>query len=460
MADSRGVLETTLDEIAALTGGTVAGPRRAVVRDLVVRGEAYLDSRAPVPGGLFVALAGERADGHDHVAGAHAVLGSRPTPRPTVVVADPVVALGDLARHVVRRVRPRVLAVTGSHGKTTTTRLLAACLPGAVATRGNQNNELGVPLTALRLTAPADLDGGRTDGVGTPGGERPDLVLEMGSRGVGQLTYLAGVAPPEIAAVTAVGTSHLGRFGSRDLLARAKGELAEAVSGTCVLNADDPRVLAMASRTSADVVTFGRSGDLAWSGVRLDDQGRPAFVLHAHGASAPVRLRVVGEHQVAAAACASAMATAAGVPLDLVAERLGAAEPVAQRLVRRVAADGPVVLDDTYNAAPASVVAALRTLAAVAPPGHRHAVLGPMGELGEASEGGHRAVALVARSLGVQVVAVGEAARPLVLPGTTWVPDQAAALDVVRRLGPADTVLVKASRGARLETLVEALLAR
>lgn len=444
MGDGRGVLETTLDEIAAVTRGTVAGPR-----ELRVSGEAYLDSRAPVPGGLFVALAGERTDGHDHVAGAHAVLGSRPTPRPTVVVADPVVALGDLARHVVRRVRPRVLAVTGSHGKTTATRLLAACLPGAVATRGNQNNELGVPLTALRLTA-----------VGTPGGERPDLVLEMGSRGVGQLTYLAGVAPPDIAAVTAVGTSHLGRFGSRALLARAKGELAEAVSGTCVLNADDPRVLAMAARTSAEVVTFGRSGDVSWSGVRLDDQGRPAFVVHAHGASAPVRLRVAGEHQVVAAACAAAMATAAGVPLGLVAERLGTAEPVAQRLVRRVVADGPVVLDDTYNAAPASVVAALRTLAAVAPPGHRHAVLGPMGELGEASDRGHRAVALVARSLGVQVVAVGEAARPLVLPGSTWVPDQAAALEVVRGLGPADTVLVKGSRGARLETMVEALLAR
>lgn len=450
MADSRGVLETTLDEIAAVTGGTVASPR-----ELRVWGEAYLDSRAPVPGGLFVALAGERTDGHDHVAGAHAVLGSRTTARPTVVVADPVVALGDLARHVVRRVRPRVLAVTGSHGKTTTTRLLAACLPGAVATRGNQNNELGVPLTALRLTARTGAGG-----VGTPGGERPDLVLEMGSRGVGQLTYLAGVAPPDIAAVTAVGISHLGRFGSRELLARAKGELAEAVSRTCVLNADDPRVLAMASRTSADVVTFGRAGDVSWSGVRLDDRGRPAFVLRAHGATVPVRLQGVGEHQVAAAACAAAMATAAGVPLDLVAARLGATAPVPQRLVRHVVADGPVVLDDTYNAAPASVVAALRTLAAVAPPGHRHAVLGPMGELGEASERGHRAVALVARSLGVEVVAVGEAARPLVLPGTTWVPDQAAALEVVRGLGPADTVLVKASRGARLETLVDALLAR
>lgn len=448
MADGRGVLETTLDEIAAATGGAVAGPP-----DLPVRGEAYLDSRAPAADGLFVALAGERADGHDHVAGAHAVLGSRPTSRPTVVVADPVVALGDLARHVVRRVGPRVLAVTGSHGKTTTTRLLAACLPGAVATRGNQNNELGVPLTVLRLGTPRD-----PHELGAPGGERADLVLEMGSRGVGQLTYLAGVAPPDIAAVTAVGTSHLGRFGSRDLLARAKGELAEAVSGTCVLNADDPRVLAMASRTSAEVVTFGRGGDVSWSGVRLDGQGRPAFFLHAHGATAPVRLRVVGEHQVAAAACAAAMATAAGVPLELVAERLGAAEPVAQRLVRHVVAGGPVVLDDTYNAAPASVVAALRTLAAVAPAGHRHAVLGPMGELGEASERGHRAVALVARSLGVQVVAVGEAARPLVLPGATWVPDTGAALDVVRRLGPADTVLVKASRGARLETLVEALV--
>ncbi|PRY14172.1 UDP-N-acetylmuramoyl-tripeptide--D-alanyl-D-alanine ligase [Kineococcus rhizosphaerae] len=427
------MLDTTLQQIAAITGGRATG-------DVRVLGAAYLDSRDPVPDGLFVALAGGRADGHDHVGTARAVLGTRPTARPTVVVPDVVVALGRLARHVVATRDTRVIAVTGSHGKTSVKEFLAAVLPDATATRGNQNNELGVPLTALRLPP--------------TGG---DLVLEVGARAVGHLTYLAGIAPPRISAVTALGLSHVGRFGSPELLARAKGELVEATSDLVVLNADDPRVLAMAGRTWARVVTFGARGDVATSGVRLDAEGRASFRLHSPAGPADVRLRVVGGHQVANAACAAAVALGAGVPLAQVVAGLertsGPGEHRLQRLVR--AHDGGVLLDDCYNASPASMAAAFATLAAVARAGHRVAALGPVRELGALHDRAHRAVAAAARHHGVEVVAVGPDAEPL---GGTWVPDVAAAAGFLReRLTAADALLVKASRPSRLERLVAAL---
>jgi UDP-N-acetylmuramoyl-tripeptide--D-alanyl-D-alanine ligase len=430
------VLDMTLQQIAAVTGGTTSGDP-----GLRVPAEAFLDSRDPVRGGLFVALAGARTDGHDHVGDAHAVLGSRPTARPTVVVADPVVALGRLARHVVDRRRPRVFAITGSHGKTSTKEFLAAVLPDATATHGNQNNELGVALTALRLP----VTGG-------------DLVVEMGARAVGHLTYLAGLTPPRFAAVTALGQSHLERFGSPELLAAAKAELPQAAGELCVLNADDPRVLAMAASTWAPVLTFGTAGDVTTTDVRLDAAGRAGFRLGFRGESRSVRLQVVGRHQVANAACAAALALGSGSDLDDVVAGLERVQQLGpHRLQRRVRTDGGVLLDDCYNASPASVLAALRTLAEVAPAGHRVAALGPMRELGEATDRAHRTVAAAARRYGVDVVAIGSGAETL---GRTWVPDPAAAAQFLTdRLTPADALLVKASRPSRLELLVDRLVA-
>ncbi|MQW76965.1 UDP-N-acetylmuramoyl-tripeptide--D-alanyl-D-alanine ligase [Nocardioides sp. dk4132] len=435
------MIAISLADLAAVVGGTVHGDPATVVD-----GAAYLDSRRPEPGGLFVAIAGAHADGHAYAASAHAVLGSRPTAAPTVVVRDPQVALARLARHVVDRVAPTTFAITGSHGKTTTKELLAAVLGGGcVATAGNLNNELGVPLTCLRL------------GAGTR-----ELVLEMGARGLGHLAWLCDVAPPQVAAVLAVGSAHVGEFGSPALVAAAKGELVEALapSGVAVLNADDPAVAAMAARTTARVLTFGEAGDVSWHSLALDQCGRASFVLAHEGQSAPVRLALTGRHQVANAAAAAAMALAAGRPLEEIAAALSAARPAAaSRSTLGERADGLLVLDDSYNANPESVRAALATLVDLGRerPGRTVAVLGEMRELGAASAAAHAAVGAVARDAGVDVLlAVGEAAWPT---GGEPVADRDAALAWLRaHVGPGDTVLVKGSRAVGLDAVAAGLL--
>ena len=449
-----------LAEIAEVVGGQVHGDP-----SLVVDGEAYLDSRAPVPGGLFVAVVGERVDGHDYADGAHAVLGSRPTQAPTVVVTDPVVALGRLARHVVDRLPATVLAMTGSQGKTGTKDFLAHVLGSGgapvVATAGNLNNELGVPLTVLRADAATR-----------------HLVVEMGARGIGHIGYLCELAAPSIAAVLNVGTAHIGEFGSREAIAAAKGEIVEALpaTGTAVLNADDELVAAMAPRTVARVATFGERGDVAWRDVELDDLGRPSFLLGEPGAGErwhPVRLQASGGHQVANAAAAATMARAAGLGLEQAAQALSAARPASRwRMELHERADGLLVVNDAYNANPASMRSALTTLGEIGRRRGRRtvAVLGVMRELGQDHEAGHREVGAAAAALGVEVLVVvgeeaggiAEAARAAEAWGgeailtasredaTAWVRENARASDVV---------LVKASRGAALEHLVEEVLA-
>jgi UDP-N-acetylmuramoyl-tripeptide--D-alanyl-D-alanine ligase len=225
------MIPVSIAEIAAVVGGTVEGDGA-----VTVTAPAVLDGRQAEPGGLFVAFAGEHADGHDYVgqagqAGAVAVLGSRPTPLPTVVVADAQAALQALATHVVARLRDRltVAGLTGSRGKTSTKDLVAAVLSTAaptVATIGSLNNELGVPLTMLRAGAATRF-----------------LVLEMGARRLGDIAVLTDLVAPDIAVVLNVGQAHLGKFGSRAAIARAKGELVQGLApgGTAILNADDPK---------------------------------------------------------------------------------------------------------------------------------------------------------------------------------------------------------------------------
>lgn len=454
------MIPLTLAEIAAVVGGTVDGDPT-----LVVDAPAFLDSRSPVPGGLFVAVPGERVDGHDYAAQAHAggaaaVLAVRPTGAPAVLVADPVVALGRLARHVLDVVRPTVLALTGSQGKTGTKDLLAQVLADegvTVATAGNHNNELGVPLTVLHAEA-----------------DTAYLVLEMGARGIGHIAYLCEIAPPQVAAVLNVGTAHLGEFGSREAIAVAKGEIVEALpaGGTAVLNADDDLTRAMSARASCPTLTFGAAGDVSWRALELDDLGRPSFELGYAGAWQPVRLTQTGTHQVANAAAAAALALAVGVPLDRVAASLSAARASSRmRMELRERADGLVVVNDAYNANPASMVAALDALAAIGSrrPGRTVAVLGVMLELGEGADAAHREVGRHAAASGADVlVVVGEEARGL-LEGATSTPGwrgeafltagRAEALARVREnVAAGDVVLVKASRGAALETIADGLL--
>lgn len=457
------MIEMTLREIAAAVGGTLHDAEDA---DAPVSGAAFVDTRLPVPGGLFAALPGERADGHDHAASAHhagaaAVLASRPVGVPAIVVPDVVEALGLLASRLIER-RPdlNVVAITGSAGKTGTKDLIARLLGAAgptVATNGNFNNEIGVPLTVSLL--------------------EPDtrhLVLEMGARGVGHIEYLARVASPRIGVVLNVGDAHIGGFGSVEAIARGKGELVEALpedGGLAVLNADDARVRAMAARTLAQVVLFGRSGDAAVRAedVRVDEHGRPSFVLHVPEGSAPVALRLTGEFHVSNALAAAAVARAAGLGLDEIAEGLSTAVPVSRwRMEITERADGVTIVNDAYNANPQAMRTALKAVAALANGRRIVAVFGPMLELGDDAELAHHArLGEAAAKYGAGlVVAVGdrlaeEIYRAASAAGVEALsaPDRATALVLLRAaLRPGDVVLVKASRAAGLEKLAEQLV--
>lgn len=453
------MIEMTLGEIAEVVGGVAHG-------EATVTGAAFLDTRTPEPGGIFVAIAGERVDGHDLAAaagdaGAAAALGTRPTAVPTVVVDDVTAALGRLARHVVDRLpEVMVLAMTGSQGKTGTKDYLAHVLGEAgptVATRGNFNNELGVPLTVLRATPDTRF-----------------LVVEMGARGVGHVAELCQIAPPRVAAVLNVGTAHIGEFGSREAIAQAKGEIVEALppDGTAVLNADDDLVAAMAARTGASVTTFGSApADVAVSEVTTDELGRQSFELVHRGSGATVHLAQVGAFQWRNAAAAAAMALAAGLDLDTVADSLGDAGPVSRwRMELTERPDGLIVLNDAYNANPESMRAALDTLAGIGTRSGRRtvAVLGEMLELGDGALPAHLGVGAYAAEAGVDVLlTVGPAADTLAqgfetagAPGVAIVTaGRDAAVEWLRHnVSAADVVLVKASRGAALELIADHLI--
>jgi UDP-N-acetylmuramoyl-tripeptide--D-alanyl-D-alanine ligase len=446
------VIELTLAEVADVTGGTLTGADPAVR----VTGGVEFDSRKVGPGGLFVAFAGERADGHDFAAGAlaagaAAVLGTRLLPGvPMVRVADPHAALAALARAVVDRLGSglTVIGVTGSSGKTTTKDLLAgltARLGPTVAPAGSLNNELGHPYTVLRA-----------------GPATRFLVLELGARGSGHIRHLCRVAPPRIGVVLNVGVAHLGGFGSVAAIAAAKAELVAALpaGGLAVLNADDPRVAAMAAQTRARVVTVGESpgAGLRATGVTLDRRGRPAYTLVAPEGSAPVRLGLTGAHQVGNTLAVAAVGRELGLTPAALATALAELRPVSPRRMDVFdRPDGVTVIDDSYNANPASAEAALRALVALGTGRRTVAVLGYLAELGEYERVGHERVGGLAAGLGVdRLVVVGEPASPIHRGAgrqrqwkgeSVLVADQAAAVAVLRReLRPGDVVLVKGSR--------------
>ena len=440
-----------VSEIADVVGGRVHGDAL-----MPVTAPVTIDSRDVQPGGLFAALDGEHVDGHDFAgkalaAGASAVIASRPVDEPCIVVDDVTMALARLATHVLGRLDPVVVAITGSQGKTSVKDMLAAVLEPSgttIAPVGSFNNELGVPLTVLR----ADQ-------------ETKFLVVEMGARGVGHIASLCRIVPPDVAVVLNVGQAHVGEFGSPDVTARAKGEIVEALSpeGTAVLNADDARVAAMASLTSARVLTFGEAGEVVLDEVRLDEDGEPVFTLSHEGVSVEVHVPQIGAHHASNAAAAATTALAIGLDLPVVAERLDhalARSPM--RMERHVRDDGLVVIDDAYNANPESMAAALHALAGVG--GHRTiAVLGEMLELGDGSHDAHVEVGRLAAELGVdRVVAVGSSAAGIAEGagdlGTAVADVDEALRELSAWLTPTDVVLVKASRGVRLERVTEALL--
>jgi len=470
------VIPLTLEQLADVVGGELmdgADAYRCV--DAVT-----IDSRSAAPGALFVPLRGERADGHDFIAdaasrGAAGYLAMAGLPLPPVaggvVVDDPADALLGLGAWVRDIANPLTVGVTGSNGKTTTKDLIAAAAGAGratVASVGSHNNEYGVPLTLCQLRLSSEV-----------------LVAELGARGRGQIAQLALVVRPDIAVVTTVSGAHLERFGTVEAVAAAKAELVQSLGpgGLAVLNADDHRVAAMAAYAPGRVVTYGRGADADWRAedIEFDGLARPLFRVRRGATSAggepaavEVMLPVPGEHNVNNAVAALAVADACGVPLARAAQALEGAVVSRWRMELRETAGGVVVLNDAYNANPASMEAALRTLARIRVTGRRWAVLGRMAELGPGAEAAHGGIGRLAAGLGVDgLIVVTDPAYPEVAairagaiagpggmsPATVLqVADPCEAATLLERwLRPGDAVLVKASRAAGLERVAEAL---
>ena len=487
------MIQLTVAQVAEIVGGELADVSAADAARLHITGTVEFDSRKITPGGLFLALPGARSDGHDHAAaavqaGAVAVLAARPVGVPAILLrptaaVDPrasvlehdvngsgaavLAALARLASFVAAELVAgglTIIGVTGSSGKTSTKDLIAAVLAPlgeVVAPPGSFNNELGHPWTVLRATPETDF-----------------LVLEMSARRPGNIAELAAIAPPSIAVVLNVGTAHLGEFGTRDAIAATKAELPQAVppSGVVILNVDDAAVAAMADTTAARVVRVSRESSAAdvWADrVGLDELARPSFTLHAPDLEMPVTLSVHGEHQVANALCAAAVALECGATGRQVAAALAAAGPAsAHRMEVTTRPDGVVMINDAYNANPDSMRAGLQALAWMSrSPGRRSwAVLGEMAELGDDAISEHDRVGRLAVRLDVSrlvVVGTGRSMRAMhhgaVMEGSwggeaTMVDDADAALALLRaELEPGDVVLVKASNSAGLGALAQAL---
>jgi UDP-N-acetylmuramoyl-tripeptide--D-alanyl-D-alanine ligase len=457
---SHGTPALTADDLVRLTGG-----RLLVRSDRSIRGAA-VDSRVVEPGQVFVALPGEHVDGHAYVdqaigRGAAAVLVSRPIADPssigdvTVVrVADTLAALGALAKGWRLRFDPLVVGITGSIAKTSTKEAVAAVLATRFRTlrnEGNLNNEIGLPLTVLRL-----------------GPEHEAAVLEMGMYVGGEIAELARIGRPRIGVVTAVQPVHLSRIGSLAAIEAAKGELVEALprDGTAVLNADDRIVRRMAARTVARVVKYGFADDAEVRGENVTSAGLDGmrFTLRINGERRPAAIPALGRLSVHNALAAAAVGRAAGLTTDEIVTGL-AGGWAAEHRVAVVRLGSIAVIDDTYNASPGSVTAALDLLAGL--PGRRVAVLGEMLELGEGSDDGHRAVGKAAARTVDWLVVVGRGAAGIALGATEAGLDparivqvldpDAALVALVPRLRPGDVVLVKASRGIALESIVDGL---
>ncbi|MCE7007472.1 UDP-N-acetylmuramoyl-tripeptide--D-alanyl-D-alanine ligase [Kibdelosporangium philippinense] len=476
------MIPLTAGQIAEAVGGRLHN----VEPDVVVTGTVEFDSREVRPDGLFVALPGVKVDGHDFAksSGARLTLAAREIDAPAVIVppvteanhgsfaligdkdgsgAAVLAGLAALARYVVDRLPGlTIVGVTGSSGKTSTKDLIAQLVKPmgpTVAPPGSFNSELGHPWTVLRADEQTKY-----------------LVLELSARGMGHIRELTEVAPPKIGAVINVGTAHVGAYASREDIAKAKGELAEALpeDGVAVLNADDPLVRAMASRTKARVVLVGESADaqIRAANIVLDAEARASFQLVTPQGNADVKLTLHGEHHVGNALSAAAVALELGATVDEVAERLSQAQRMsARRMEVTTRADGVTFVNDSYNANPESVRAALKSIVEIARQGNRRtwAVLGTMADLGAEHVNAHDGIGRLAVRLDInRLVVVGEDARAMHqgahLEGS-WgeesvlVPDVDAAIALLRtELRPGDVVLVKASKSAALWRVADALL--
>lgn len=434
-------LHWTLEDVARITGGAIIGNPRLVVTSVDT------DSRSVTAGSLFVAVIGEHFDGHRFaeaalLAGAHAALVSQsPTGlSAAVVVDDTLAALLALTAAHRRLLRGKVIAVTGSTGKTSTKDLLAGALDGSHVSPRSYNNEIGVPLTIL--SAPQDA---------------PYVVVEVGSRGVGHIEHLMPAVRPDVAVITNLGVVHLETFGTEQRLADAKWELAAAVGrdGTVVVPEDEPR---LRRPTEATVSTFGSTGTVSVKRITADDDGRATFDLGYRGITYPITLSMSGHHQPMNAAAAFAAAIAAGAPPMEVAVGLATATGSAWRM--EIHRGTFTVVNDAYNANPDSMRSAIETVAAMS--GRHVAILGGMAELGSVAVAEHEAIGQLLRARKYEgVIVVGE--EPGIAEGygseAVCVVDTAGAVEVAKALiRPGDVVLVKASRSEGLETVALELI--
>jgi UDP-N-acetylmuramoyl-tripeptide--D-alanyl-D-alanine ligase len=427
-------------EVAAIVGGVASDS------SVEIDG-ASIDSRSMTPGGLFVPIVADR-DGHEFIeaalaAGAAAYLTSGPTPGGTSITVDDtaqaLTALGVAARG---RLSGPVVGITGSVGKTSVKDLLVAAAGSVRRAHANPasfNNELGLPLTLLNAPDATEI-----------------AVLEMGARGIGHIAELCRVGRPTIGVVTCVAGAHTELFGSLEGVALGKGELVESLpaGGTAILNAEDHRVMAMRTRTSADVLTFGEGGDVRVVDLQLDPEMHPSFTIESPWGSAPVVLQLAGAHMATNAAAAIAAGGAAGIDLSDLVRGLEGAVPSTWRMEVATAPSGATVINDAYNANPTSVRAALAALAATGR-GKRTAVLGVMAELGDERESEHLAVAEEALAAGVRVIAVDAEDYGAQVEHVRSISEAADRLGV---LDVDDAVLVKGSRVAGLERLAAILL--
>lgn len=470
------------NDIRDFTAGRfVVEPSRA---DAAVTGLSW-DSRTVSAGDVYAALPGERVDGHRFVAAAlaagaagalvssdvdeAALKAARDVGAFVIEVPDTFRAVTDLARGWRGRLRGRVVGVTGSTGKTSTKNLVRDVLSArcsVAATRGNQNNELGVPNTLL--SAEEDTQA---------------IVVEMGMRGAGQLEALCSFVRPEVGVVTNVGESHIELLGSRENIARAKAELIAALpdgSGVAVLNAADGftpflREVARTEERGVAVVLYDGSGapspeaDVYATDVELDDEGRPRFTLRTPQGAAPCALPVRGLHNVHNACAAAAVGAVFGMDAAQIAEALRGARQEAGRQEVLHAAGGWTVVNDAYNANPDSMRAALSFFSSLSVAGRRIAVLGDMGELGAFSAEGHARVGRLAAEAGLDgLVCVGELSRGIAqaavdagmdASAVRWAAGRQEALELLEgRLSAGDAVLVKASHSMGLERLAEGLV--
>ena len=425
-----------------------------------------LDSRLVRPGDIFIPIVGERHDAHAFIAevaakGASLIIveekrtGSLPEGVTIIAVPDTTLALGRLAAHHRRKMAARILCLTGTNGKTTTKEMLFLIFSAVFATlktKGNFNNHIGLPLTLLELRP-----------------EHAWALVEAGMNHPGEIAYLTGIAKPDIGLVNNVGPGHLEGVGSVEGVALAKKELIDGMeSGIAVLNADDHWVSAMAKGFRGRVIFFGlgEKADVRATDLALTEEGQ-TFTLRFPESSVSVRLKAFGRHMVENAAAAAAAGYAAGIDPKIIAEALGRFEPVAGRLAPKPLANGVYLLDDTYNANPSSMAAALETLVSIKKDGRAVAILGDMFELGADSRKEHEKLGRLLARLGIDLVFVaGENARHVVAGAVGAGMDEKRIMAsdregisaaAGRALRPGDRVLVKGSRGMAMEKVLEYL---